>query len=184
MPKTIHTPETPKMLVINFNWAEIDKVNVDAANAAHVDFGCPLGKGYEKLFDRMGWQIPEGSTSTLGFKDAKLEGGTFILSSKDKLIDCEIDCKYKTATNFHCERFELKGKKGKGFRRELRFRIIFEDLDGPLQLLGFLGRIPDGNGTLKLHYLEAPAEQMEIRDDDDQVELDEVRAKATSAMEH
>lgn len=176
--RTIHTQaDTPAMLNVFFKWAELNVIMKDAPTSGHVDFHCPLGAGYEKLFERMEWQIPEPKTTRQDL-EAKLEGGYFVIAAKDKLVTAEAQVRYKFASGFHVQRFELKGKKGKGFRLELRFRVTIEEVDALAKLEAWWCAVAGTAGELKLMYLDAP-EQLVIPEGDQQL-IDQVQQMATS----
>jgi hypothetical protein len=108
--KTIHTPDAPAMLKVSFSAAKIAECGrVDPASG-WIKFHCLMGKGYEKLFERMDWQIPDDHTvrQTL---DGALEGGYLVLTAKDKLIDADVQLAFKSMTGFQCLRLELEGRK-------------------------------------------------------------------------
>ena len=110
-----------------------------------------------KLFGHFGWEIP-GDKSALDSYDGKLEGGSFTLESKDKLKDAEVNLPYLICSNFVCHRLNLKGRKKKGFRRELRFKVTFDVPDACAKLEGYMMTV-GARGSLKLSYIEQPEQQ-------------------------
>lgn len=160
--KTVNTPESQEAQTCTFTLpaaklAELRRVD---AMAASCKFHCLLGKGFESLFEMQGWQIP-GDKTTLQGLEGKLTDGHFILSSRDKLVQAEVDLPFKSVTNFQLLRLELEGRKGKGFRRELRFTVAFEEIDGCAKLEAFMMKATGSAGSLKVTYLRE-AVQMEL----------------------
>ena len=146
---------------------------------------CLLGKGFENLFEMQGWQIP-GDKTTLQGLEGKLTDGHFILSSRDKLIPAEVDLKFKSVTGFQLLRLELEGRKGKGFRRELRFTVTFEEVDGCAKLESFMMKAPGSSGSLKITYLREavqmalaePVEETPMTDEEWNKTRERVRGEA------
>src|ERR1041384_134281 len=114
----------------------MERVDPQSASA---NFRCNLTpKNLDVLFQHMGWQVP-GDSASLEKLDGKLRGGHFILTAKidDELrlklkskngevdMDAEVDLEYSEISDFQCHRFEIEGRKKKGFRRELRFKATF-----------------------------------------------------------
>ncbi len=95
--------------------------------------------------------------------DGVLKGGKLILTSKDKLVDAEVDLGFIKLTGFSVNRFELEGRKGKGFRRELRFKVTFESEDGCSRLESYMMACDNARGSLQVQYFQQ-AEQIEIAD--------------------
>jgi hypothetical protein len=168
------------MLKVSFSAAKIAECGrVDPASG-WIKFHCLMGKGYEKLFERMDWQIPDDHTvrQTL---DGALEGGYLVLTAKDKLIDADVQLAFKSMTGFQCLRLELEGRKGKGFRRELRFSCTFKDLDGLAKLEAYMNACDNARGVLAVSYLKEPVQETIPEPDENQLTLDPERAAATSA---
>lgn len=164
--KTIHTPPADEvaMNTITFPQAKLSEFGrVDAASG-WIKFRCSLPKGYEKLFELMDWQVPDTKTM-LEKLEGTLKGGHLILTSKEKLVDAEVDIEFDTIKDFACLRLELEGRKKKGFRRELRFSATYKCPDGAANLENYMMRVPDAIGSLKVTYLkEAVQEEMELQD--------------------
>ena len=164
------------MLTVTFTSAKLAEIQrVDPASGS-LKFHCALGKGYEKLFERMGWQVPEDKTMRLNL-EGKLEGGHFVLTSKDKLVDAEIELGFKAMSGFHVIRMELEGRKGKGFRRELRFDVTFEEVDALARLESYMMTCDNAYGSLGVKYLAEPVQEVIP---ETQLELYDDRRKATS----
>lgn len=152
--RTVNTPESTEAQNCTFilPTAKLSELRRVDAMAASCKFHCLLGKGFEVLFEQQGWQIP-GDKTTLQGLQGKLTDGHFILSSRDKLIPAEVELAFKSVTGFQLLRLELDGLKGKGFRRELRFSVTFEEIDGCAKLEAFMMRAPGSSGSLKITYL-------------------------------
>ena len=88
--KTIHAIPDAAAKSINFAGARITEIHrVDTAGG-HVKYACALGRGYESLFEKMGWVMP-GEKTKLERLDGKFEGGSLIHTASDKLINAEYD---------------------------------------------------------------------------------------------
>lgn len=163
--KTIHTPEG-KSYTLTFAGAKMAEIKrVDPASAT-VKFHCNLGNGLSKLFDKMGWTQP-GDKTTREDLEGKLMGGNFIFTSQDKLVDAEVDIAYTDCKGFACHRFELEGRKKKGFRRELRFTITFKEQDGVAKLESYMMTTDNAKGSLKVVYFpEAVQDEMDLSNDE------------------
>jgi hypothetical protein len=158
-PRTV-TPvvESVPMGKITFPGAKMADFGRSAPDSGYIKFHCTLPKGFENLFTAMGWDVP-GRKTTSENLEGKLEGGHLILTSRDKLIDAEVNIEFSTITKFACHRFELEGKKGKGFRRELRFEAKFKCVDGAANLENYMMRTDNARGVLQVTYLLEPIEQ-------------------------
>lgn len=164
------------MGTINFPGVKIAEFGRSAPDAGYIKFHSTLPKGFEKLFELMGWDIP-GNKTSLEKLDGKLEGGHLILTSRDKIIDAEVDIEFSSIKDFACHRFELEGKKGKGFRRELRFTAAFKCEDGAANLESYMMRTDNAKGSLKVTYLLEPVQtEMSLEGEEEQIEIPEVTA--------
>lgn len=133
-----------------------------------VKFQCNLNpKSINVIFGHFGWEAP-GDKSKLETFDGKLEGGSFILTSKDKLVDGEVDISYTTCNSFACHRFELEGRKKKGFRRELRFTVTFKQQDACALLESYMMTTDNARGVLQLTYVEQPEQISLVEATDEQ----------------
>lgn len=198
--KTIHTQaaETNRgASYITFPAAEISDFSRFDPTSGVVKFRCPLnGKELATLFGLMGWQVP-GAKSSLEKLDGKLDGGTILfkataeklkVKSSDGTVDpdAEVDLEYKDISDFQCHRFEIKGKKGKGFRRELRFTMTFAEKasDSCANLESYMNRTGNAPGSLKVTYFVEPVQRNLVPDDvtppaeaDPNTSFDELREK-------
>ena len=126
---------------------------VDTSSAGWIKWKCNPGPNLKAICQAMGWVIP-GHKTTMERLEGKLKGGSFILTSKDKLSDAEIDIEFKETKGFELHRLELKGRgrKGEGFRHELRFNSSFECEDGAANLESYMMRTDNAKGQLKITY--------------------------------
>lgn len=151
---------------ITFAGAQIAEFGrVDPASG-WIKFRCSLGGGLDALFSKMGWDTP-GEKTAMEKLDGKLSGGNFILTAKDKLIDAEIDIAYVSVTDFACHRFELEGRKKKGFRRELRFSVSFVEEDACGKLESYMMTSDNARGSLKVvYYPEEVQPELDLSNDE------------------
>lgn len=158
--KSVHSGNG-KASIITFPSAKIAEFGrVDPASG-WIKFQCALNdKSLATLFGHMGWDQP-GELTQLEKLDGKLVGGNLILTSKDKLVDAEVEVDFKAINSFACHRFELEGRKKKGFRRELRFSASFEDVEACAKLESYMTQCDNARGSLKVTYYPAP-EQTEM----------------------
>lgn len=164
--KTINTPDTPEMLNITFTGARISEFGRVDSSSGWIKFHCQLGSTLNGTFAKMGWDIP-GSKTKSEKLEGKLNGGRLALISKEKLVDAELDMEYVTISDFECLRLELEQKKGKCFRRELRFNVTFKAMDGAALLESYQNRSDNARGALKVSYLkEAEQAPLPLTDTD------------------
>lgn len=168
------------MLKVRFGstkFAEIGRVD---SGSGWIKFVCYLGKGFEKLFDAMDWQVPDDHVTAQSL-EGKLEGGSFFMTSKgEKLVDGEVEIDFGTITGFKCLRMELEGRKGKGFRRELRFSATLKSDDGLALIESYMLATDNARGVLTINYRKEPVQQTIPETDEAQMKLDDERAAATS----
>jgi hypothetical protein len=169
--------EAPVMEKIRFEGAKMSQFGREDKAAAWVVFHCSLGavdsRGFQGLFKRMGWSVP-GEKVSMEKLDGSLSGGHFILTSQNKLVDAEVEIAFGKMGGFSVHRFELEGKKKKGFRRELRFKSTFELEDGCALLESYMMRSDNARGTLQVTYLKEPVQT--TIDDSAQLSIPDVEA--------
>lgn len=168
------TPVTEelKMNSITFGATKIADFGRIDETTGWVRFHTNLRADCAELFERMGWLTPENRCSRKNL-DGVLSGGYFILSCQDKLVDAEVNIEFQSIKGFECHRFELEGRKKKGFRRELRFRATFKCQDGAANLESYQIRTANSRGSLKVVYLK---EQETPGVDENQLQIPEVIA--------
>lgn len=197
--KTVHLP-TPEEVnthqrSLTFPSAKIAEFGRVDPESGWIKFRCSLPKDIEKLFQVMGWDIP-GEKTVSEDLEGKLKGGHLILTpklDKDELLkvkspdgkvntDAEVDIEFEDISSFKCLRLELEGRKGKGFRRELRFEAKFKCEDGAANLESYMMRTSNARGSLKVTYYTEPV-QTEIKLDDEQITFDDKASKMADAAE-
>lgn len=173
--KTVH-PVGEALLNINFVGAKIASIGRGDPKSASCTFHCVLGKGMGKLFEKMGWEVP-GEKCSMEKLDGKLDGGHFIMTGSgdpDQLklkstngkvnTDAEVEIDFGSITDFACYRFEIEGRKGKGFRHELRFKATVKNEDGMALLESYMSQTGNGKGNLKVAYLKESVQEVLIPD--------------------
>ena len=70
----------------------------------------------------------------------------------------ELDIDYLQADSFQVLRMEIEGRKGKGFRRELRFTVKSKEEDFCAQLESFMQQTGGKRATLRIRYLPQPVQ--------------------------
>jgi hypothetical protein len=152
---TVHTRESERLLKIRFQAARFSEVRrVDAGSATFkIVVKCGTGKNLEELCRRMNWQVPNEHT-TLQQLEGKFNGGSFVIRVNDKLSDAECELAYKTINAFAIHRLEIEGRKGKGFRRELRFNGSTEDPEACAAIESYMGRIGTSTGEMTVSFLK------------------------------
>jgi hypothetical protein len=110
---------------------------------------------------RMAWdEFPTGTTSMK--LDGTLAGSVASLQpDAGELAKWIIDFKVTTVKGFEVVRYDLEGKKNKGYRYELHFSIEFVDMTACRELEGFITHIGDQKSTLTVSYTKA-AEQTDL----------------------
>jgi hypothetical protein len=152
-----------------FGMAQIDSCGRGDPAKATLKFCCGLGKNFEALFARMKWQVP---ADRIGMQklDGKLSG-SFVLRAEDKLVQAELSLDFKEMSSFQCLRLELERKKGKGFRRELRFNVVTEEEDALAKIEAYMQACNNSRGSLQVDYIVEP-EQTTIPDDTKQTSME------------
>lgn len=128
-----------------------------------------------KVGKAMGWAgFPDGATSislegTLAASSAELQPADGALA---KWI---IGIQASGVKSFEAIRYEMEGKRGKGYRYELHFVMEFKDMTACARLEEFITNVGDHKSTLVVSYTKA-AEQLPLED-----ELGDDRRQATMA---
>lgn len=111
------------------------------------------GSWNQKVADALDWpdDIPQALTG------ANLEGDLHatsceLIPSEGALKKHGIDLEINRVTKFEAVRLELEGKKGKGYRTELRFKVHFTDKAGARKLEQYMLTIGQGKGALTVSY--------------------------------
>lgn len=179
--KTIHAGANGKAHQIEFPTAEIAEITKFDPSAGRIKWRVSLAKGMEALFEHMGWALP-GETTTVESFATKLKGGNFIFTSKEKLVDREIDIAFVEIKGFTCHRFEITGRKKKGFRRELRFDMTFQAPGTAAEVESYMEQV-GAEGTLKVRHLpEESQTEMDLSSDEQrQAVLETKRSEPSDA---
>lgn len=127
-------------------------------NGGNAKFSGNMGA---KVNAQMGWEeFPNGATSM------KLEGSlaasTAQLQPDDgALSKWLIEFSASAVKGFEAVRYEMEGKKKKGYRYELHFTVEFKDMTACRELESFITHIGDHKSTLTVSYTKA-AEQLDL----------------------
>jgi hypothetical protein len=131
----------------------------------------------QTVANKMGWAgLASGQTS------CRLEGdlaasNVSLQPTAGELSNWTIEFTASVATGFEALRYELEGKKGKGFRYELHFAVEFKDMTACRFLEEFITHVGEHKSTLSVSYTQA-AEQTDLVDDNTPT-LDGMRRQAT-----
>ena len=82
----------------------------------------------------------------------------------------------QSVTNFEAIRYEVEGKKGKGFRHEIHFKVKFAGKDACRDLERYMLTIGEGKASLTVSYVK----QQELAGDDGERMISEDQAKDTA----
>lgn len=118
-----------------------------------------------KVITKMGWSeyYPDGASSVT--LDGSLAASTVVLKpSAGELAKWETDFEASAVKGFEAIRYEMEGKKGKGYRYELHFAVTFADMKGCSKLEAFMTHVGDEKATLLVSYTKA-AEQLPLEND-------------------
>ena len=128
-----------------------------------------------KVITKMGWsEYPDGASSVT--LDGLLAASTVVLKpSAGELAKWETDFEASAVKGFEAIRYEMEGKKGKGYRYELHFAVTFADMKGCSKLEAFMTHVGDEKATLLVGYTKA-AEQLPLAE-----EAGDERSQATMA---
>jgi hypothetical protein len=154
---TVHTEAEPiKLLKIVFQRARIAEVKLSDASTGFFKFHVKIGGPsiLSALCKKMSWQVPDIKTTKQGL-EGKLQGGHFTLLCDTNIGQpFEIEIPFKIINGFEILRLELEAKKGKGFRRELRFSGTFDSPEGAATFESYMNRTANAEGTLTVSYLK------------------------------
>ena len=114
-----------------------------------------------KVGKQMGWAgFPDGATS-ISLEGSLAASKATLQPTDGALSKWEIGFDANAVTSFEAVRYELEGKKGKGYRYELHFVAQFKDMTACRLLEEFITHIGDHKSTLTVAYTQA-AEQTEL----------------------
>jgi len=109
-------------MVINFSGAVLRKLERDS-KGGKLHFSSDLTTSVSKA---MKWEdLPDSCTGSK--MEGSITAGSINLTPKQKDLfsDKELSADFQTLAHFEIVRLELEKSKGKGFRRELRFQVVF-----------------------------------------------------------
>jgi hypothetical protein len=164
MAKTVHTPDSPKHESITFPVCQLTEFG-RGKNEGFARFVATLPKTANPFgaFGRvMDWTPPSPKEKLINL-EGTLEAYQMVLTPKNPDFQKnELNMSITKVLGFQVVRRELKGKKNKGFRFDLRFEISFNQQDGCAFLENYFIRCsPAPESTMVVTYTEAP-EQIEI----------------------
>jgi len=126
-----------------------------------------------KIVDAMEWaEVPECTTSAK--MAGELDASVVSLMPKDEALKRHaFDLDSNRVDSFEIVRRELEGKKQKGFRQELHFKVRFNDPTGCKKLEAYFLTV--GKSSLQISYTRQPKQEdlpgAELKADDRQQEL-------------
>jgi hypothetical protein len=129
-----------------------------------------------KVGKAMGWAgFPDGATS-ISLEGALAASSAELQPTDGALAKWVMVIQASGVKQFEAIRYEMEGKRGKGYRYELHFVMEFKDMTACARLEEFITNVGDHKATLTVSYTKA-AEQLEIGD----VEQTEDRRQSTLA---
>lgn len=124
----------------------------------------------------MGWTIGAGNTGV--DLEGELHASSMILTPKESgLAKHKLELDIQSVSGFEAVRFEAEGKKGKGFRYEIHFKIKFASKDACRDLERYMLTMGEGKGTLQVSYVKQT--EMELTDEKQERLISESQAKDT-----
>ena len=165
MAKTIHTQATPGTKRVTFPVVTLEELgrNKNGGWARFVATLPAKANPFGPLGDVMEWTAPGAKEKSVNL-DGSLDVMNIQLRPKnpDLAKNNEVDMVATKALGFQIVRREVKGKKNKGYRFDLRFEVMFNAVDGCAFLEQYFIRVsPEPASILEVSYTE-PAEQIEI----------------------
>jgi hypothetical protein len=120
-----------------------------------------------KVGRAMGWAgFPEGATS-ISLEGSLAASKATLQPSDGALAKWEIGFDATGVKGFEAVRYEMEGKRGKGYRYELHFVAEFKDMTACKVLEEFITNIGDHKSTLTVSYTKA-AKQTDLDLSDDE----------------
>src|SRR6266567_5442705 len=117
----------------------------------------------DKICKAMGWGIGAGQTSA--HLEGELHASSMSLKPAEQaLAKHKLEMDIQSVKDFEAIRYELEGKKGKGFRHEIHFKIHFGGKDACRDFERYMLTIGEGKATLQVSYVK----QQELAGDDGQ----------------
>lgn len=107
----------------------------------------------QKVADALNWKEEMPEFMAGANLDGDLHATTCeLIPSESELKRHGIEIEINRVTKFEVVRLELEGKKGKGTRTELRFKVHFTDKAGGKKLEQYMLTIGEGKGSLTVSY--------------------------------
>jgi hypothetical protein len=134
-------------MTINFSGAILRKVERDN-KGGKLHFSAELTAGVSKA---MKWEdLPDSCTG--GKMEGAINAGALSLSPKQKDLfsDSELSADFQSVGHFEIVRLELEKSKGKGFRRELRFHVVFIAPGVAALAESWLMSVGDGKSSMRV----------------------------------
>lgn len=110
------------------------------------------------LIDSMGWGALRDHEKSVQLEGA-LAAQTVTLNGSGTLSTFEVSIDAQSVTDFQGVRREVEGKKQKGFRHELHFKLKSADSTGARDLEKYIQSIPEGKGTMIVMHSPTPPKQ-------------------------
>lgn len=131
--------------------------------------------------DAMGWGPLEN-----GVTSAKLEGRlsathASLQPKEGPLAKYQIAFDATAVTAFEGVRYEVEGKKGKGHRLELHFKVEFADTSACKFLEEYMTTVGEGKGVLNVNYVKQTALDLVEEDDKQERLISDKQAKDTAS---
>ena len=126
----------------------------------------------DQIIKAMAWaEVPECLSG--GSLDGKLNATSCRLEPNEKSLRAHgIDLDLSMASDFSYTRLELEGKKGRGHRLELRFKITLADNEACAKLERYLLTIGPSPSKLSINHAVQTTLEMQAEDgDSDQAEM-------------
>lgn len=128
-----------------------------------------------RVCQAMGWGIGAGNTSA-GL-EGELHATSLVLTPKEPgLAKHKLELDIQSVREFQAVRYEVEGKKGKGFRYEIHYKVKFASKDACRDLERYMLTMGEGKATMSVSYVK----QQELTGDDGQRLISESQAKDTS----
>ena len=138
-----------EQLRVKFTGVGLKSFTRNATSGGSASFVANLTGAVIKL---MGWdEMRDFEKSTQ--LEGDLAAQSMIISAADTLAkNYEIEIDIQSVNGFEGIRRELDGKRGKGFKHELHFKVKFADNDGCAKLEWHMLKIPDGKAEMTVLY--------------------------------
>lgn len=150
-----------EQLRVSFTGVGLKSFSRSASSGGSASFSANLTAAVIK---KMGWGEMRGYEKSTAL-EGDLAAQKMILGAADTLAKgYEIHVDIQGVGGFEGVRRELEGKKGKGFKHELHFKVKFADNTGCALLEQHMLKIPEGKSSLTVLYTPK-AVQGELKED-------------------